>query len=367
MSATATSNLLGSMKPTTDHTAAMFFVVVSCDGRNEQRRARDLVTECAISSARNGWSIFGFSITCCRSTASVFFAWCSADAPRDRVFHARLQRGPIAFLIERRQPRSPRDERDGARTVRVDLVASAEAAMALTPIALIHRCTRRADGADDDESEPSAAHAGMMPSRWGIEGLNRARTNGDRRDAAREHRSAQAGSHERAGLHPGREISVCDRAGGERFAHRGVGVRGADSLWLPSAVPFRDDIRDGDRAPHRTKAPRSRVARRRPWQPANGRGLPCSQTVTPLCQPCGPPTKPGGDSAVRVRIGNDDRRYVPECSAPIGRSKKLLAMRTISGVTTLSRTRVLGGLSATSPSPSRACSPGDDELKRNNT
>ncbi|HLK40058.1 MAG TPA: FHA domain-containing protein, partial [Polyangiaceae bacterium] len=48
MSSTAQTNLLNSMQPTTDHTAALFFVVVSCVWFGTSNAAREIVTERAI-------------------------------------------------------------------------------------------------------------------------------------------------------------------------------------------------------------------------------------------------------------------------------------------------------------------------------
>ncbi len=48
MDQSATTNLLNSMQPTTDHTAAMFFVVVSCVWFGTSNAAREIVTERAI-------------------------------------------------------------------------------------------------------------------------------------------------------------------------------------------------------------------------------------------------------------------------------------------------------------------------------
>ncbi len=48
MGSGTTSNLLSSMQPTTDHTAAMFFVVVSCVWFGTSNAAREIVTERAI-------------------------------------------------------------------------------------------------------------------------------------------------------------------------------------------------------------------------------------------------------------------------------------------------------------------------------
>ena len=52
MSQSATTNLLNTMLPTTDHTAAMFFVVVSCVWFGTSNAAREIVTERSILSSR---------------------------------------------------------------------------------------------------------------------------------------------------------------------------------------------------------------------------------------------------------------------------------------------------------------------------
>ena len=67
--AMATQDLLNSMKPTADHTAAMFFVVVSCVWFGTSNSAREIVTERAIY-LRERMVNLGLGTTFCRSSSS---------------------------------------------------------------------------------------------------------------------------------------------------------------------------------------------------------------------------------------------------------------------------------------------------------
>jgi hypothetical protein len=138
MATTTTTNLLNEMTPTTDHTAAMFFVVVSCVWFGTSNAAREVVTERAIYLRERmvNLNLFNYvmskfillSIICvvqCSMLLGIVF------------FSLGFDGGPIAFLLELANMVILAINATALGLLLSTAVTSAEAAMALTPIALI--------------------------------------------------------------------------------------------------------------------------------------------------------------------------------------------------------------------------------------
>ncbi len=93
MDQSATTNLLNTMQPTTDHTAAMFFVVVSCVWFGTSNAAREIVTERAIYLRERMVNLRLFNYLLSEvHPAQLLLRRAVHDAPRHRLLRARLQR-----------------------------------------------------------------------------------------------------------------------------------------------------------------------------------------------------------------------------------------------------------------------------------
>ena len=182
MDQSATTNLLNTMQPTTDHTAAMFFVVVSCVWFGTSNAAREIVTERAIYLRERMVNLRLVNYVLSKYILLSFF--CVVQCTMllgDRVLRARLQRRSRGVPPRAREPGRARDERDGARpAASPTLVASAEAAMALTPIALIPQVVLGGLMVPMTTNPNLRPLMYLMPSRWGFEGAIAQRAAGDR-------------------------------------------------------------------------------------------------------------------------------------------------------------------------------------------
>lgn len=239
MSANATSNLLNSMQPTTDHTAAMFFVVVSCVWFGTSNAAREIVTERAIylrermvnlrllNYVLSKYLLLGFYcvVQCAMLLGIVFFA-------------LGFNGGLTAFLLELGNLIALAMNATALGLCVSTLVASAEAAMALTPIALIPQVVLGGLMVPMTTNPYLRPLMYVMPSRWGFEG------------AIANERMAIAGSPAwNIDLHKPDLTSPSDFIVGGRFQCAIAQVasdtlNGAwgfvewSALWLPSAVLF---------------------------------------------------------------------------------------------------------------------------------
>ncbi|MDP9001774.1 MAG: FHA domain-containing protein [Myxococcota bacterium] len=239
MSANATSNLLNSMQPTTDHTAAMFFVVVSCVWFGTSNAAREIVTERAIylrermvnlrllNYVLSKYLLLGFYcvVQCAMLLGIVFFA-------------LGFNGGLTAFLLELGNLIALAMNATALGLCVSTLVASAEAAMALTPIALIPQVVLGGLMVPMTTNPYLRPLMYVIPSRWGFEG------------AIANERLAIAGSPAwNIDLHKPDLTSPSDFIVGGRF-QCAIAQVASDSLngawsfvewstpWLPSAVLF---------------------------------------------------------------------------------------------------------------------------------
>ncbi|HEU5480416.1 MAG TPA: ATP-binding cassette domain-containing protein, partial [Candidatus Tumulicola sp.] len=138
MSQSTTTNLLNSMRPTTDHTAAMFFVVVSCIWFGTSNAAREIVTERAIYLRERMVNLGLVNYVLSKYVLLTFFCVVQCAVLLAIVFFSLgFSGGPMAFLMELGNLIALGMNATALGLMISSLVASAEAAMALTPIALI--------------------------------------------------------------------------------------------------------------------------------------------------------------------------------------------------------------------------------------
>jgi ABC-type multidrug transport system ATPase subunit/pSer/pThr/pTyr-binding forkhead associated (FHA) protein len=239
MDQSATTNLLNSMQPTTDHTAAMFFVVVSCIWFGTSNAAREIVTERAIYLRERMVNLRLVNYLLSKYILLSFFCIAQCTMLLGIVFvTVGFDGGPVAFLLELGNLIALAMNATALGLLVSALVASAEAAMALTPIALIPQVVLGGLMVPMTTNPNLKPLMYLMPSRWGFEG------------AIASERMAIAGdSAWNIDLHKATLTSLPD------FVQNGVfhcavaqvasgSLAGAwgftewDSLWLPSAVLF---------------------------------------------------------------------------------------------------------------------------------
>jgi ABC-type multidrug transport system ATPase subunit/pSer/pThr/pTyr-binding forkhead associated (FHA) protein/ABC-type multidrug transport system permease subunit len=167
----STTNILNQMTPTQDHTAAMFFVVVSCVWFGTSNAAREIVTERSIYLRERmvNLSLFNYVLSkyvllsficilqCAMLLAIVFFALGFAG-------------GPNAFVLELASLVAVAMNATALGLLVSTLVASAEAAMALTPIALIPQVVLGGLMVPMTTNPMLRPLMYVMPARWGFEG-----------------------------------------------------------------------------------------------------------------------------------------------------------------------------------------------------
>jgi hypothetical protein len=159
------------MVPTQDHTAAMFFVVVSAVWFGTSNAAREIVTERAIYLRERMVNLsiinYVFSkyiiltmiciVQCTMLLGIVFFSL---------GFHG----GPLAFLLELVVIISVAMNATALGLLLSTAVSSAEAAMALTPIALIPQVVLGGLMVPMTTNPWLKPIMYVMPARWGFEG-----------------------------------------------------------------------------------------------------------------------------------------------------------------------------------------------------
>ncbi len=169
--ASATGNLLNEMKTTTDHTVALFFVVVSCVWFGTSNSAREIVTERAIYLRERmvNLSLFNYvfskyivlSLVCvvqCTMLLGIVF------------FTLGFEGGPLAFLMELLVMVAVSMNACALGLLLSTGVSSAEAAMALTPIALIPQVVLGGLMVPVTTNPMLQPLMYIMPARWGFQG-----------------------------------------------------------------------------------------------------------------------------------------------------------------------------------------------------
>jgi len=166
-----TTNLLDQMHPTNDHTAAMFFVVVSCVWFGTSNAAREIVTERAIYLRERmvNLSLFNYVMSKYVILSGVCILQCAMLL--GIVFFALgFNGGPQAFGLELVAMISLAMNATALGLLLSTLVASAEAAMALTPIALIPQVVLGGLMVPMTTNPMLRPLMTIMPARWGFEG-----------------------------------------------------------------------------------------------------------------------------------------------------------------------------------------------------
>jgi ABC transport system ATP-binding/permease protein len=170
-SATGSTDLLARMLPTEDNTAAMFFVVVSAVWFGTSNSAREIVTERAIYLRERmvNLSLFNYvvskyiilSIVCvvqCTILLGIVF------------FSLGFHGGPIVFLAELAVIIAVALNATALGLLLSTMVSSAEAAMSLTPIALIPQVVLGGLMVPMTTNPMLKPAMYVMPARWGFEG-----------------------------------------------------------------------------------------------------------------------------------------------------------------------------------------------------
>lgn len=170
-SASGSTDLLARMLPTKDNTAAMFFVVVSAVWFGTSNAAREIVTERAIYLRERmvNLSLVNYvfskyiilSLICilqCTMLLGIVF------------FTLGFNGGPVAFLAELVVMIAVAMNATALGLLLSTLVTSAEAAMALTPIALIPQVVLGGLMVPMTTNPMLKPLMYVMPARWGFEG-----------------------------------------------------------------------------------------------------------------------------------------------------------------------------------------------------
>jgi len=171
MAAATTTNLLNTMQPTTDHTAAMFFVVVSCVWFGTSNAAREIVTERAIYMRERMVNLRLVNYVLSKYLLLSFFCVVQCSMLLGIVFFALgFNGGPVAFVLELGNLVALAMNATALGLCMSTVVSSAEAAMALTPIALIPQVVLGGLMVPMTTNPNLRPLMYMMPSRWGFEG-----------------------------------------------------------------------------------------------------------------------------------------------------------------------------------------------------
>jgi ABC-type multidrug transport system ATPase subunit/pSer/pThr/pTyr-binding forkhead associated (FHA) protein len=171
MNADTTTNLLNAMQPTTDHTAAMFFVVVSCVWFGTSNAAREIVTERAIYLRERMVNLGLFNYVLSKYLLLGFFCLLQCTTLLGIVFVTLgFNGGPAAFATELASLFALTLNATALGLCISTVVASAEAAMALTPIALIPEVVLGGLMVPMTTNPSLKYLMYLMPSRWGFEG-----------------------------------------------------------------------------------------------------------------------------------------------------------------------------------------------------
>jgi ABC-type multidrug transport system ATPase subunit/pSer/pThr/pTyr-binding forkhead associated (FHA) protein len=171
MNQASTTNLLNAMQPATDHTAAMFFVIVSCVWFGTSNAAREIVTERAIYLRERMVNLRLLNYLLSKYVLLSFFCVIQCAMLLGIVFFTLgFSGGPLAFLLELANLVALAMNATALGLCLSAVVASAEAAMALTPIALIPQVVLGGLMVPMTTNPNLKPLMYLMPSRWGFEG-----------------------------------------------------------------------------------------------------------------------------------------------------------------------------------------------------
>jgi hypothetical protein len=155
----------------TDHTAAMFFVVVSCVWFGTSNAAREIVTERAIYLRERMVNLRLLNYVLSKYLLLGFFCVLQCAMLLGIVFFALgFSGGPLAFGLELANLVALAMNATALGLCVSTVVSSAEAAMALTPIALIPQVVLGGLMVPMTTNPNLRPLMYLMPSRWGFEG-----------------------------------------------------------------------------------------------------------------------------------------------------------------------------------------------------
>ena len=165
------NDLLARMLPTNDHTAAMFFVIVSAVWFGTSNAAREIVTERAIYLRERmvNLGLFNYVISKYIILCLVCIVQCSMLLGIV-FFTLGFHGGPLAFLQELTVVVAVAMNATALGLLLSTIVVSAEAAMALTPIALIPQVVLGGLMVPMTTNPMLKPLMYVMPARWGFEG-----------------------------------------------------------------------------------------------------------------------------------------------------------------------------------------------------
>jgi hypothetical protein len=167
----STSNILNQMTPTQDHTAAMFFVVVSCVWFGTSNAAREIVTERSIYLRERMVNLSLFNYVFSKYLLLSFICILQCSMLLAIVFFTLgFQGGPDAFVIELGSMVAVAMNATALGLLLSTVVTTAEAAMALTPIALIPQVVLGGLMVPMTTNPMLQPLMYIMPARWGFEG-----------------------------------------------------------------------------------------------------------------------------------------------------------------------------------------------------
>ena len=169
--ATSSVDLLGQMKATNDHTAALFFVVVSCVWFGTSNSAREIVTERAIYMRERMVNLSLFNYVFSKYIVLSFICVLQCTMLLGIVFFALgFHGGAGAFFAELAVMVGVSMNATALGLLISTMVSSAEAAMALTPIALIPQVVLGGLMVPMTTNPDLRLLMYIMPARWGFEG-----------------------------------------------------------------------------------------------------------------------------------------------------------------------------------------------------
>ncbi|WP_394837639.1 FHA domain-containing protein [Pendulispora rubella] len=169
--ASNTADFLKNMKPTDDHTAAMFFLVVSCVWFGTSNSAREIVTERAIYLRERMVNLGLFNYVISKYIILSFVSFLQCFMLLAIVFPVLgFEGGPSAFVMELMVLFAVSMNATALGLLVSTLVTSAEAAMALTPIALIPQVVLGGLMVPMTTNPMLKPLMYIMPARWGFQG-----------------------------------------------------------------------------------------------------------------------------------------------------------------------------------------------------
>jgi len=165
------ADILGNMLPTQDHTGALFFVVVSCVWFGTSNSAREIVTERAIYLRERMVNLNLINYVLSKYILLSFICVIQCTMLLGIVFFGLGFSGGIqAFLIELGVMIAVSMNACALGLLLSTVVSSAEAAMALTPIALIPQVVLGGLMVPMTTNPMLRPLMYIMPARWGFEG-----------------------------------------------------------------------------------------------------------------------------------------------------------------------------------------------------